>query len=79
MLKEDLPRVRTEANQRGMVQFHISPETFVISVQEVSGAPDSDRTVIGTGGKVFSITAEVEACHVSTVTLGTDEQLIGEH
>lgn len=67
--ESERPGVWTEADQCGVIQLHVGPQTFVFPVQEVLGAPDPDGAVISTGCKVFPVTAEIEARHISTVAL----------
>lgn len=52
-----------------MIQLHISPQTLVFPLQEVFGAPDSDRAVVSARGQVLPITAEIKARHIPTVGL----------
>lgn len=66
---QNKPGVWTEADQQGVIQLHISSQTFVFTVQEVFGAPDPDGAVVGTGSQVLPIAAEIEARHFPIVAL----------
>lgn len=57
-----------------MIQLHVGPQTLVLPLQEVFGAPDADSAVVGAGGQVLPIAAEIKARHVPTVALKHGER-----
>lgn len=52
-----------------MIQLHIGPQTLVITLQEVFGAPDPNSAIISTGGQILPITTKIKARHIPTVAL----------
>lgn len=63
------PGVWAETDKCGMIQLHIGPQTLVVPLQEVFGAPDPDSAVVSAWRQVLPITAEIKARHVATVAL----------
>lgn len=67
------PRVWAEADECGMVELNIGPQTLVISIQEVFSAPDPDGTISRARRKVFTIATKIQTGDITTVILERNE------
>lgn len=52
-----------------MIKLNVGSQRLVLPLQEVFCAPDANGAIIGAGGQVLAITAEINAGHIPSVGL----------